>query len=546
MKHALLAMVASAVVATPIASTTAPDSSRSAADRHQRGVELHLQRRLDEASREYARVLAQEPSRSPSASELATIRRLAPRLFSTPDEPFALNDAAAILHPSERLIAYHLFWDDDIDFPDDNDPCDHEVIWIRYTTDGQALEQITTYFHDRLLDGGAAAIEDARKHGERARVNVQWGKHGSMPIGWERLRVVADVGDIERDYTKEGPMSLLDYNRAAWQKLSTEGRRMKEHAMARRLGWPDRFAGSFEQFVDFSRPVDLVALLDQRQLVAVSRWNSAVINQQFLAYNFRPKTEWPTAATATGIRATASPTAIVSPSSLDTFQLPAKTVFDKAMPRYPNVWFYVDASLVSSYDAAVRLVADEIGGPMRMRESHGPFSNGEGCDFEVGIEHLQPWQAAEHRPLQHAHAFHMRYYHSALAAAHLDQVSLPTDYGARRFYRIAASAHYEVEHTNPNHADVEICPYCGRTGAYEQLTGSLVEKVHDPLGLELLFDGTIRGRAITFEDDHPGPFVGIGLLSNRYAIDRHVFEASSGDRNTLRIGVVVIAPHARP
>jgi hypothetical protein len=28
-------------------------------------------------------------------------------------------------------------------------------------------------------------------------------------------------------------------------------------------------------------------------MVRVSRWNNATINQQFLRYNFRPKTEWP-------------------------------------------------------------------------------------------------------------------------------------------------------------------------------------------------------------------------------------------------------------
>jgi len=28
-------------------------------------------------------------------------------------------------------------------------------------------------------------------------------------------------------------------------------------------------------------------------MIRVSRWNSATINQHFLRYNFRPKTEWP-------------------------------------------------------------------------------------------------------------------------------------------------------------------------------------------------------------------------------------------------------------
>lgn len=43
--------------------------------------------------------------------------------------------------------------------------------------------------------------------------------------------------------------------------------------------------------------------------------------------------------------------------------------------------------------------------------------------------------------------------------------------GNREFFRVAASGHYEVEHTNPNHAGVESCPICGRTGAYQDLTG---------------------------------------------------------------------------
>ena len=153
----------------------------------------------------------------------------------------------------------------------------------------------------------------------------------------------------------------------------------------------------------------------------MSRWNSAVINQQFLAYNFRPKTEWPVERTGGLVRADAPPPKLVEAASLDDFRLPPKTVFDRAMPRYPNVWFHVDTALVDSYGAAVRLVADQLRGPMRLVEDHGPFTNPEGCDFEVRLEHLQPWESPAHRPLQHSHAFHMRYYHSALEKQQLEQ-----------------------------------------------------------------------------------------------------------------------------
>ena len=51
---------------------------------------------------------------------------------------------------------------------------------------------------------------------------------------------------------------------------------------------------------------------------------------------------------------------------------------------------------------------------MRLREIPGPFDNPEGCDSDFRLEHLQPWETREHRALQHSHAFHLRYYHTAL------------------------------------------------------------------------------------------------------------------------------------
>ena len=219
-------------------------------------------------------------------------------------------------------------------------------------------------------------------------------------------------------------------------------------------------------------------------------------------------------------------------ASLD-FQLPPKSAFPREMPRYPNLWFYVDARLAPSPEAAVKLVTGRLRQSMRLREYYGPFDNPEGCDFEARLEHLQPWEDPAHRPLQHSHAFHIRYYHKALAPAKLDRITLD----GRPHYRFAASAHYEVEHTNPNHADVEICPLCGRTGEYAALRGNLVEMVHDPLGLELALTGKIRGQVVRFEDFEQREVGGMGALG---AVQ--VFPGLTAARNTLRIGVVVIRP----
>ena len=226
--------------------------------------------------------------------------------------------------------------------------------------------------------------------------------------------------------------------------------------------------------------------------------------------------------------------------SIEAFQLPPKTVFDRTMPRYPNLWFHVDTTLAQSHREAVKLVTDGVRESMRLREYFPPFDNPEGCDFEARIEHLQPWEDRTARPLQHAHAFHMRYYYSALAGP-LEKVTLNTGDHKGTFYRFAASVHYEVEHSNPNHADVESCPICGRTGDYAGRAGNLVELVHDPLGLELLLSGTIRGERVRFEDYGQREVGSTAGLGDKYTVKSLVFPGLTGDRNTLRIGVVVIS-----
>ena len=235
----------------------------------------------------------------------------------------------------------------------------------------------------------------------------------------------------------------------------------------------------------------------------------------------------------------------VEARSLDDFKLPPKTVFDRAMPRYPNIWFLIDRTVATSHEAAVKLVTDGLRETMRLREDFGPFDNPEGCDFETRLEHLQPWLDRAAPKLQHAHAFHMRYYYSALARHNLGSVDIRmADGRTRSFFRFAASVHYEVEHYNPNHADVESCPVCGRTGEYADLKGNLVEIAHDPLGLELLMKGTVRGEVVRFDDQGQLP-VGSMLGLPQVDVQSFVFPGMTADRNTLRVGVAVLTAKKR-
>ena len=260
-----------------------------ALDLHDAGMAAHLERRLNEASAFYGEALALEPPVVPTAAQIELVRRFAPRLFTTANEPFGLRDAAAILHPSRPVIAYHLFWDDDIDFPDDNDPCDHEVVWVQYSPDGRARERTWTYFHGRILEEPGLPSTDLR-----AAVHVQWGKHGSLPRHWERLRVEPERSEIvDGIEPSPDPIPLPVYLRGSFQKLSTAGRRMPDNPIARRLGWPLRFEGTAADFVTFSRDVDPRPMLERPGMMAVSRFNNGTLNRWMLPYNFRPKTEWP-------------------------------------------------------------------------------------------------------------------------------------------------------------------------------------------------------------------------------------------------------------
>ncbi len=268
--------------------------AETAESHHQQGVKYHDRRCLDEASREYARALELDPPRDLSAEEWKLARRFAPRLYTTPTEFFPLRDFAVIVHPTARLIAYHFFWEDDLDFPEDNDPSDHELIWVQYAADKTTIEKVWTYFHGRILEGGETALRDAQAHAMRPRVNVQWGKHGSLLAGWEEMSIITSQDDAgKKNPSADRRMTLKQYNESTFHRLAEEGRRLANHPLGVRLGWPRKFTGTWNDFINFSRLVEPLRLLDQTKMAKVTRWNSATINQHFLPYNFRPKTEWP-------------------------------------------------------------------------------------------------------------------------------------------------------------------------------------------------------------------------------------------------------------
>jgi hypothetical protein len=173
----------------------------------------------------------------------------------------------AVHHPSRPILAYHLFWADDIDFPDDNDPTDHEVVWVEYDPETLKSRRLFSYFHGRILE--------ADSMGKDPVFAVEWGKHGGLPF--------ANPSEA-RPFRAE----MLHSN---WRRLSQSGRQSPDSALA--AGWPSRFKGAFEDYTRFDDPMDLKRELERFNLQFETKWANAAINRRALRLNFAAKLEWP-------------------------------------------------------------------------------------------------------------------------------------------------------------------------------------------------------------------------------------------------------------
>lgn len=174
---------------------------------------------------------------SPEASEAALARSIAPVLYLQRDESFPLERVVAVVHPTRRIIAYHLLWRDDahgswIPF---TVPTDQELVWVGYDETG-APTNIWAFWHGKILH------TDWRDRGP-AIVNVQWGKHGSLPRGV----VESDLPRFSK-LTAFYAYSWLGFWDLWLGRLTRPG--------------PGCFCHSYDRYRDFSRPLVLGERID--------------------------------------------------------------------------------------------------------------------------------------------------------------------------------------------------------------------------------------------------------------------------------------------
>lgn len=208
-----------------------------------------------------ARALPNSVGPDDSSARLA--RSLAPVLFLQRDERFALERVVAVVHPTRRIIAYHLLWRDDVhgSWIPFTVPTDQEIVWVGYDAT-RAPTDLWAFWHGNILH------TDWRNRGTIA-VDVQWGKHGSLP----RNAIVNDLPGI-RKLNGFYAFTWLGIPDMWLGKLTRPG--------------PGCFCHSYRRYREFNRPLILGERID---VVALTDDPEAILTAVFGKYS--KKRPWP-------------------------------------------------------------------------------------------------------------------------------------------------------------------------------------------------------------------------------------------------------------
>jgi hypothetical protein len=237
----------------------------------------HLDGNLRRAGEQYRKVFELDPLLPLTSEEERMIQKFCPVLLINQKECFPLKDIVAVHHPDKPLIGYHLFWEDDYDYPDDYEPCDHEEVWVEYNPETEEVTNVMSWFHARVLESKAAVVE-AHSNQQRPMIRIEWGKHGSLLCGWENM--VEPLTGV----------SLPQWLRETYEHVKTGGR-VPFHPLKKY--WPKGYDGTFEEYSDFSVQVDPLEWLEKKPHCFKTKWVNAVIFTHALLYNFHVKMEWP-------------------------------------------------------------------------------------------------------------------------------------------------------------------------------------------------------------------------------------------------------------
>jgi len=197
-------------------------------------------------------------------------RRFAPVLSLHPGEPFHVIAVIPVLHPSRPLIAYHIFFDDDMFFAGRGKSADHEIAWVEYDPVTLKVADVFTLWHRTVLRTDSCVI-DARLSGQRPKIDVQWGQHGLLPSGWHVLATARPRLELAMHYRVAKIINRLP-------RVST-----RKPAVS--------FRGSYADYLTFTKEVRTADYIIEQDMVKAE--HSLDFLRSRLGMTFLPKKEWP-------------------------------------------------------------------------------------------------------------------------------------------------------------------------------------------------------------------------------------------------------------
>lgn len=200
----------------------------------------------------------------------ALARRFAPILMLHEREPYGVTEIFAVFHPVEPVIAYHIFFEDDVVLAGRGKPLDHETAWVKYDPVTLKTTEVFTLWHRTVL-ATEACVLNAKASGQRPRIDVQWGQHGLLPFGWETLTSARPRLEIRIHYEVARRLNRLATAKARERDVS--------------------FEGIYADYVTFSVRLDTADLIDESRVVKAGR--SREFLRARLGDTFLLKKEWP-------------------------------------------------------------------------------------------------------------------------------------------------------------------------------------------------------------------------------------------------------------
>lgn len=195
--------------------------------------------------------------------------RFAPRLYLHEKEPYGLVAIVPVLHPAKPIFAYHIFFESE-GLLVIGDKLDHEIVWVEFDPVTLKVMDVATYWHRTVLRTKDCVL-DARRAGQRPRVDVQWGQHGMLPFGWRSLRTARPRAELVIYYG-------IMHNR---NRKNRNGREL--HKIS--------FSGSYEEYCRFDVYTDTAPYIEGEGVIVTDDPDEAL--QSRLKGIFAEKKEWP-------------------------------------------------------------------------------------------------------------------------------------------------------------------------------------------------------------------------------------------------------------